>query len=369
MELLLDDQQHLLREAAARLCASAGGPKRARRLRDASAGLDREAWGEIAAAGWLAMLVPEPAGGAGLGGYDLALAIEESGKQLLAAPLTEAAAAAWVLGAAPARAGEALAGVLDGMRVILPATRAPDWDFTATPTPRLDSDGTLTGEVPLVPFAATADAFVLDAVDGAGEAVLTLVERAGAGVTVDAAPAVDGSSAGRIALRRARPAAILARGVEAARLISGLRDLLVLGTATELLGVATAALDMTLAYIKFRQQFGRPIGSFQVLQHRAVDAFIDIETNRSLVYRALADRDAGRADPAIVSAVKARLSRTTLAGLRAALQMHGAIGYTDEHDIGLYHKHAVVLAARYGGEAQHLARFARLTAPSGEGEA
>jgi alkylation response protein AidB-like acyl-CoA dehydrogenase len=92
---------------------------------------------------------------------------------------------------------------------------------------------------------------------------------------------------------------------------------------------------MTLDYIKLRQQFGRPIGSFQILQHRAVNSFIDIELNRSLVYRVLADYDAGEHHPAMVAAAKARASRSALDIVRGALQMHGAIGYTEEHDIGL----------------------------------
>src|SRR5262249_17446162 len=134
-----------------------------------------------------------------------------------------------------------------------------------------------------------------------------------------------------------------------------------LGAAVELVGVAAAALDVTLEHIKLRQQFGKPIGSFQVLQHRAVDGFIDIELNRSLIYRVLAAFDAGEHHPAMVSAAKARASRAALAITRAALQMHGAIGYTEEHDIGLYYKRAMVLAAQYGGELAQTSAFSHLT--------
>jgi alkylation response protein AidB-like acyl-CoA dehydrogenase len=98
-----------------------------------------------------------------------------------------------------------------------------------------------------------------------------------------------------------------------------------------------------------------------VLQHRAVDGFIDIELDRSLIYRVLAAFDAGEHHPAMVAAAKARASRSALQVVRAALQMHGAIGYTEEHDIGLYYKCAMVLAARYGGELGQTRRFADLT--------
>ena len=157
------------------------------------------------------------------------------------------------------------------------------------------------------------------------------------------------------------PRDLVATGAAAQRLTRQLQEMLMLGAGVELLGVAAAALDLTLDYIKLRQQFGRPIGSFQVLQHRAVNAFVDIELNRSLAYRVLSAFDAGEHDPAMVSAVKARTSRAALEIIRGALQMHGAIGYTEEHDIGLYYKRAIALAARYGNELQHTGRFSDLT--------
>src|SRR5262249_47551933 len=154
---------------------------------------------------------------------------------------------------------------------------------------------------------------------------------------------------------------LIATGASARQLAGQLQDILTLGAAAELVGLAAAALDVTLDYVKLRQQFGRPIGSFQVLQHRAVDGFIDVELDRSLVYRVLAAWDAGERHPAMVAAAKARASRSALQVTRAALQMHGAIGYTDEHDIGLYYKRALTLAARYGGELAQAAAFSDLT--------
>ena len=92
-----------------------------------------------------------------------------------------------------------------------------------------------------------------------------------------------------------------------------------------------------------------------------VDGFIDIELDRSLVYRVLAAFDAGEHHPAMVVAAKARASRSALQVVRAALQMHGAIGYTEEHDIGLYYKRAMTLAAQYGGELGHISAFSHFT--------
>ena len=133
------------------------------------------------------------------------------------------------------------------------------------------------------------------------------------------------------------------------------------GIAAEISGALDSALALTTDYVTQRQQFGKPLGSFQALQHRAADCFVDIELNRSLVYRVFSAWDAGQCHPAMVSAAKARTSRSALSVTRAALQLHGAIGYTDEHDIGLYYKRAIALAALYGNETNHTTQFSRLT--------
>ena len=162
---------------------------------------------------------------------------------------------------------------------------------------------------------------------------------------------------------RAVPADVVAQGDALDPLVARLHALPVLGTAAELIGVTQAALDITLDYLKVRQQFGKPIGSFQALQHRIVNHYVDLELNRSLVYRVLVAFDDASAHPAMVSAAKARVARCALETVRAALQLHGAIGYTDEHDIGLYYKRAVALAAKYGNEIMHVDRFSALTLP------
>jgi alkylation response protein AidB-like acyl-CoA dehydrogenase len=354
VEVLLNEQQALLAETASRLAADIAGPQRARALREADDAVDQEAWRAVIDAGWVATAVAERHGGLGLGLFDLALALEQAGRRILMAPLAEAAAAAWALSNGGA-SGAALAGLLDGSRLIVPATRPSAWGLGGG----LSSDAAaiaLDGAIPFVPFAPAADGFLV-----ATGAIVCLVDRTAAGVLVDAKGQVDGTTASMVRFANAMPAQVIARGADAQRLTAGLQDFLVLAAGAELLGLATGAHEITLDYIKLRQQFGRPIGSFQVLQHRAVDAFIDIELNRSLVFRVAAAWDAGEHHPAMTSAVKARTSRCALAATRAALQMHGAVGYTDAHDIGLYYKRALALSARYGGELEHAARFSELT--------
>jgi alkylation response protein AidB-like acyl-CoA dehydrogenase len=354
VELLLNEQQALLADTATRLAADIAGPQRARALRDAGNELDAGAWRAVVDAGWLATVVAERHGGLGLGLFDLALTLEQAGRRILMAPLADAAAAAWLLSRSGGDAA-ALAAVLDGSRLIVPATRPSAWGLGGGLSGGADA-ATLNGAVPFVPFAPSADAFLV-----ATSTVVAVVDRATAGVAIETRTQVDGATASMVRFADATPTELIARGADAQRLTAGLQDFLALAAGAELLGVAAGAHEITLDYIKLRQQFGRPIGSFQVLAHRAVDGFIDVELNRSLLYRVAADFDAGTYHPAMVSAVKARTSRAALAATRAALQMHGAVGYTDSHDIGLYYKRALALAARYGGELDHTARFSELT--------
>jgi alkylation response protein AidB-like acyl-CoA dehydrogenase len=355
VELVLNEQQTLLAGTAERLAAARGGPQRARALRDAGRELDAEAWREVVRAGWLGTMVAERHGGLGLGLFELALTLEQAGRRILMAPLAEAAAAAWVLSQAETdEAARALAGLLGGAHLVVPATRPSAWGLGGGL--RDGSAAALDGVIPFVPFAASTDAFLL-----ATDEIVCLVDRTAPGVAVEIKTQVDSATVSTVRCTNVAPATVLARGGAARDLTRTLREFLVLAASAELLGLAAGAHEITLDYIKLRQQFGKPIGSFQVLQHRAVEGFIDVELNRSLLYRVAAAFDAGMHHPAMISAVKARTSRCALAVTRAALQMHGALGYTDSHDIGLYYKRALALAARYGGELEHTAHFSDLT--------
>ena len=134
--------------------------------------------------------------------------------------------------------------------------------------------------------------------------------------------------------------------------------------AAELCGVMSRALEMTLDYLKTRVQFGKPIGSFQALQHRAVDLHIQKELSSAVLDEALAELDRGPDAPAraaIASRVKARCSDAALRITRETIQLHGGIGFTDEHDIGLYLKRALTVAAWLGNASAHRRRYADLT--------
>ena len=105
------------------------------------------------------------------------------------------------------------------------------------------------------------------------------------------------------------------------------------------------AQEITFDYLRLRKQFGKPIGSFQALQHQAVNAYIRTEATRSLVFQVAANNEAHRIDPALAVATKAKASEDAMAVTEACIQLHGAIGFTDEHDIGLYLKRAMLLSS------------------------
>jgi alkylation response protein AidB-like acyl-CoA dehydrogenase len=361
MDLLLNNEQVLLRDAASKLGASKGGPRRARALRDAGTEIDTAAWADIVKAGWLSALVAEKDDGLGLGMFDLALALEETGKQIVMTPLVEAAAAVCAVSQATASGHPARARI-EG-KIVVPATALPGQRFDAAAGVAFDpKTSALSGSVSFVPFGASADLFLVDAKAGQ-DTVLCLVQRNARGIAIATAPNVDGSTSSTLTFSAVTVAAsdIVARGDKAAVTVTAVHELLVLGTAAELLGVAEAALDITVGYTKLREQFGKLIGSFQALQHRMVDCYVDAELNRSLLFKVLSAWDDDQSHPAMVSAVKARVGKGALKTVRAALQLHGAIGYTDEHDIGIYYKRAVALAAKYGNEITHVGRFSDLT--------
>jgi alkylation response protein AidB-like acyl-CoA dehydrogenase len=121
------------------------------------------------------------------------------------------------------------------------------------------------------------------------------------------------------------------------------------------------AQETTLDYLRIRKQFGKLIGSFQALQHQAANIYIRVEATRSLVFQVATNNDANRIDPAIAAAVKAKASEEAVVVTEACIQLHGAIGFTDEHDIGLYLKRAVLLSSLFGNAAAQRRRYVAIS--------
>lgn len=329
---------------SARGIASHGDLTRIRKLRHSSPGFDRAVWREMCAMGWPALRLPDAKGGVGLGALPYCALAEEMGRGLVPEPLVPAVLAAALL------EGEALAAHLSGERLVLPAWQ--DGRNALGPEGPLAIDGDrVTATKHFVPSAGGADDFL---VVGSDRAVLVAADAPG--VRVAAKETQDGGTVASVTfdgvsgtVLAADPAPALA---EAA-----------LATSAYLLGLMDAALEMTVAYLKTRVQFGRPIGSFQILQHMAVDLRLEVELTRASVEEAAFLWDCDGATPAgsaAVSRAKARASQAALKITRDVIQLHGGIGFTDEHDIGLFLRKAMVTAPQFGGADRHRANFARL---------
>jgi 3-oxochol-4-en-24-oyl-CoA dehydrogenase len=362
MELLLSDEQQLLADSAGRLFARLGGVKRSRALRGGETGFDRDGLRSMAESGWLRMLVPEDHGGLALGPTELALILQQAGRALAPEPIGQLVLAALMIaesGDAPVR-DRLLPPLFAGEALIVPALQEQsagiDAGDTQTRLERSGGEWRLTGRKSFVLGAGACDGFLVSARDAEGLAI-GHVARGAKGLDIRLSPTVDGRTHGELTFQ-GTPASIIARANNAATILQRHHGLALVAAAAEMLGLMEAVSAMTVEYMKTRKQFGRPIGSFQALQHRAVDNYVLIESTRSLLHQIC---EGGEPLPAaMTAALKAVASSAALTVTKSAVQLHGAIGFTDEHDAGLYLKRAMWLSAYLGNAAFHQQRYGSL---------
>ena len=335
------DNIRLLRDSAAAIVPKADR-KRIRALRFQDPGFDRAVWRAMCDLGWPALRLPEASGGSALGMSEYCALTEELGAGLVPEPLIACAMAA------PFLTGGTLTSLLSGERVIIPAwqERPNSLDTMGDTTV---AHGRVNGRKIFGPMAAGADAFLVAGRDG-----LALVDRAASGVDLVIERTQDGGNFGTVSFTDAP-------GTRVAGDLAAALDDAALATASYLLGVMDAAFAMTLDYMKTRQQFGKPIGSFQALQHRAADLKIQVALTRASVEAAAATLDSA-SNPALrqaaVSRAKHRAADASMLVTRQCIQLHGGIGYTDEYDVGLFLRKAMLLSNLYGSAAVHRARYA-----------
>jgi alkylation response protein AidB-like acyl-CoA dehydrogenase len=220
----------------------------------------------------------------------------------------------------------------------------------------------LTGEKIFVLGGHDADVFVVSARAASGLA-LYVVERGEPGLTVRPVKTMDGQHAAMVTLAGVEVAADRRLGAaDAAETLEWVVDQAAAGACAEGLGIMQAVLRMTVDYLRTREQFGVKIGTFQALQHRAVDMFVEVELSRGTAMLAAIKASAADADEraAAVSAAKAQLGVGGKLVTQQAIQLHGGIGITDEHDVGLYFKRMCALNALFGDEEHHVRRLAGL---------
>jgi alkylation response protein AidB-like acyl-CoA dehydrogenase len=364
MELHLTSEQALLRDSAARFIAAAG-PKVARGFRQQDPSFAPARLRQAAELGWLGILVPDSANGLGLGLTEFALVLQQAGRGLVCEPVGLAAISAAALGSAPTP-HSLLQRAMGGEVLIVPALQesgAGD-DPLAPRTQVAGRDGglRLTGQKAFV-CADGADGFLVSA-SGSGGPVLCYVARDSVGCTVSTTQTVEGRRLATLSLADS-PADLIPPYPGARGAVEALHSLALLALSAELLGVMEKAHEITLDYLRIRKQFGKLIGSFQALQHQAVNLYVRIEATRSLVFQVAANNEPYRLDPVLAVAAKAKASEDAMVVTEACIQLHGAIGFTDEHDIGLYLKRAMLLSSLFGNAAAQRRRYVKIANVAG----
>ena len=350
------DQQDLrmLRESARTLFERAGGSGRSRKLRDAGGGWDADMIREMAEAGIFGVTLPEENGGLGMGLAAGGVIAEEVGRVIAPEPVVVTVGLSLGLLRRLCPDHAMMEQLVEGATVLAVAwqERGPNGG-PAEPSCRY-ADGKLTGGKAWVAGAGGARGFLVVAEGDAGP-VLVLAEAGADGLSVEERRQADGSAMGELSFSGTPAGELASGGAVRAALAEAVNDATALAAA-ELVGLSERAFEITLDYIKTREQFDKPIGSFQVIQHRAVDLNVMCEVAQSGVREALGlmDRETDpKARARLASRAKARAVTAAKKITRDAIQLHGAVGYTDEFEIALYLNRALVLSAWLGDDAYH----------------
>jgi alkylation response protein AidB-like acyl-CoA dehydrogenase len=367
----LTEEQQLLQKSATRLFAERSPPSRVRSLRGDATGFSRELWSELAGLGWVGAHVPESHGGSGLGFVELCLILEAAGRTLTPEPFVSTSLCAGellLLAGNEQQKGRWLPAIARGEAIasVAEQERGSRYDFRKIATrAAADPEGfRLSGEKVQVLDGHVAALLVIPALttpDGALS--LFLVDARSAGVHIERQARIDGRNAAIVRLDsvRVRASDVLGPLHEGATVLERMLERAAIGLSAEMLGGASHAFELTLDYLKSRRQFGVPIGSFQALQHRAARLFIELELARSAVLAAARAVDTAPDEVPLLSALaKASCSDVFVHTANEGVQMHGGIGMTDEHDIGLYLKRARAADATFGDAAWHRERWAKL---------
>ena len=359
MNFDFSDEQELFRASVARFAAPIEGEAR-RYLRAGAAGYSRDRWKELAELGLIALAADEADGGMGGSPIDLAIVAEAIGQAIAPDPWLENGVLPARLLAAAGRS-DRLAEVIEGARFVAFAFAERGQRFNLAPkgvsARRQGGQIAFQGEKTFVPGGALADTFVVSALYE-GRPAFFLVPGECEGVIRHLYRLADGSIACEIRFADALvppgeqleiSEVALADIVALIRLLAG----------AEMLGLAQRLFDDTLVYVKQREQFGAPIGSFQALQHRLVECYAALEQSRSMIYRvALQPRGDRAAWNRAAAGAKAYVAAQADLIAREAVQMHGGMGITDELAVGHAMKRILLLARLFGDEDTVLSDYA-----------
>ncbi len=370
MALIITEEQKLLKDSATEFLAMNAPVEQFRELRDDNyRAFDEGLWTKIVEMGWTALTVPEEFDGLGFGYTALGLVLEEMGKNLTKAPLFSSI----VLGATSISESNNqelktvwLTHLMDGTkRIAFALDEQTYFDPTsiATNATKSDNEYTLSGKKAMIIDGASANAFVVVAKTEDDETNLFLVDAKAAGVSISTDIFLDAGTYASVTFDKVKVAASnrLSDAGEGSILLNKILNTACICLSAEMLGMVSEVFGQTVAYLKEREQFGKRIGTYQALQHRAAIMFSEIELCKSIVIKGLQALDKNSEDlDQLASLAKAKLGKTIKLVTNEAMQMHGGIGVTDDVNIGFYFKRARVLQRLFGDYSYHLNRYARL---------
>ncbi len=375
MDLSYTEEQTLLRESAARFLREEYDFAFRQTVAASPAGWSPAIWRQFAELGFLALPLPEDCGGLGGGAVELGLLMETFGEALLIEPylatIVLGAGAIAAVGDASQRA-DILPGVAEGAIRLAFAhgERASrnDLDAISTVAARSGSGWRLDGLKTNVLGAGAADWLIVSARIGSAGTGLFVVPAAADGVTVAQYPILDGSRAADVALAGVTvgAGALLGGDDAAGPAVTAIIDRAIIAQAGDALGALSFVLDATVEYARTRVQFGQPIGRFQALQHRMAEMAVLREEARAIALYAMISADAAPAQRArAASAAKVKIGRAARHIAEQAVQIHGAMGVTEELNIGAYLKRALTFELLFGSVDHHLRRYAALARAEG----
>jgi alkylation response protein AidB-like acyl-CoA dehydrogenase len=366
MDFGLSEEQQQLKESARAFLSGECPTTFVRKVMASDDGYPRELYAHIAKLGWTGLIVPEKFGGAGLGMLDMAMILEEGGYAAMPGPFlfsSALAASALKLGGSEQFNSKWLPAISNGtaigtVAVVESAGSIDPRDIKSVAT----KDGTgwrLDGVKMFVPYANVAD-FIVVAAKHDSDIFLFVVEAKSPGVTIRSLKNLDLTRRVSSVELKSVPAEQLSGG---AGLFAKLIDVAAVAVAADSLGGTERALEMAVDYSKVREQFGKPIGSFQALKHAAAEIVADLEPARAMLWYAAYAQDTGGVDASRTAAMaKARLCDIYSRGTDRAVLMHGGIGFTWEHDMHLWFKRARFNESCFGSPAFHRERVATLGA-------
>jgi alkylation response protein AidB-like acyl-CoA dehydrogenase len=376
MALVLTEEQSMLRDSARGLISDKAPVSHLRQLRDSkdATGFSRDLWRAFVEMGFSGLLVPEQFGGSGLGCVEAGVLMEEIGRTLMPSPFLSTAvlaASALSRGGSDAQKSQYLSKISDGS---LLAALAIDEGAKHRPlqtrmqAARAGNGFKLSGDKAFVVDGHAADLLIVAArtAGAPGEQnglTLFLVDPRARGIATERTAMVDSHNAARIVFDNVDVNAdgVLGEVDQGGALLEGVLNIGRGAVASEMVGLSEEVFGRTVGYLKERKQFGKLIGEFQALQHRAAQLYIEIEITRAAVLKALQALDGNfEMAGAAVAVAKARAGSTATLAVQEGVQMHGGMGMTDQFDIGFFMKRARVCQELFGDSNFHADQLARM---------